>query len=89
VLFSDDGSQIWPSKARLHSARRTYCKDWWNPHWRDRILASVRWLADGDTLSLPAGSDASIVVDITPVTFRSSVGTLSRSGQHEASAAWK
>jgi len=34
VLFSDDGTTIWQSASKLHRARRSACKDWWNPHWR-------------------------------------------------------
>ena len=40
VLFSDEGRNIWTSSARLHSARRSQCSDWWNDSWRDRLLAT-------------------------------------------------
>jgi hypothetical protein len=45
VLFSNDGKAIWKSTRQLHRARRSACRDWWNPHWRDRILAAMHWLA--------------------------------------------
>lgn len=41
VLFSDDGHTIWTDDERLHRARRTQCKGWWNDKWRDLIHAAV------------------------------------------------
>lgn len=74
VLFSTDGSMIWESKSRLHSARRRQCKDWWNPDWRDRILATLHWLADAqDNITIPLGSDVSISVSAQPIKFSSPV----------------
>lgn len=77
VLFSDDGKNIWDGKKRLHKARRKQCKNWWNPHWRDRILATMSWLADGtDFIQLPLGSDVLLRVSIWPLTFVSPVSFL-------------
>jgi hypothetical protein len=74
VLFSNDGYQIWTSAARLHAARRSWCKDWWNNDWRDRISASMVWLGkNSDVLEIPAGSDLAINVDLRPVSFISPV----------------
>jgi len=76
VLFSDDGITIWASTSRLHRARRATCKNWWNQHWRDRVLASMYWIAhrQGESaVSLPLSSSATLRVPITPVTFESPV----------------
>jgi hypothetical protein len=48
VLFSDDGLKLWESAAHMHRARRSQCKNWWNDDWRDRLLATMTGLADGE-----------------------------------------
>ena len=74
VLFSDDGKTIWESKERLHRARRSQCKDWWNDKWRDLIAASVSFLSEGgEVICLPVGSKTRIGVAIRPVTLSSPV----------------
>ncbi len=74
VLFSDDGSQVWASKRRLHRARRSHCRNWWNPDWRDRILAAMAWLSDRNgTLCLKLGSDSTVRVIPIPLTVTSPV----------------
>lgn len=74
VLYSDDGKNIWDSDKKLHKTRRSHCKNWWNPEWRDRLLAAMSWLSEGEEwLTLPLGSDASIEVRSWPVEFNSPV----------------
>jgi hypothetical protein len=74
VLFSSDGKNIWDGKAKLHSARRSHCKDWWNPHWRDRLFASMFWLSGHENaLAIPVSSDTAIVVGMQPIAFNSPV----------------
>ncbi|WP_322509194.1 hypothetical protein [Anaerolinea sp.] len=77
VLFSDNGIQIWDSKTRLHAARRSWCNNWWNPQWRDRLLAMMHFLANQqENFELPVGSNVSIVVHSRPFTFLSPVSYL-------------
>ncbi len=72
VLFSDDGIHIWESKSRLHSARRSWCNNWWNPHWRDRLLAIVTYLSnDQPTFEMCMGGTSSFVVHSQPMIFSS------------------
>src|SRR5258708_6781722 len=72
VLFSDDGASLWESKERLHKARRRNCRSWWNPKWRDLILASASHLAADDGLvHVPLASDVEIQIEIFPVQFES------------------
>lgn len=74
VLFSDDGRSIWTSKARLHRSRRSECKDWWNPEWRDRSIGVMKWLAGGeDYVRLNLGTDGDVEVDPNPIHFKSPV----------------
>lgn len=74
VLFSDDGRQVWASSDRLHRARMNQCRNWWNDDWRDRILATMSWLAQSkDHINIPVGRDSLIRVSTTPIMFSSDV----------------
>ncbi len=74
VLFSDDGQAIWPNKNLLHRARRSQCKQWWNDEWRDRLLGSILWLADGqEHLSLVVGSGETLDLRTRPLEYTSDV----------------
>lgn len=58
VLFTDDGSSPWDNADRMHRARRKVCKNWWNPEWRDRLLAFYHWFkADEEQVLLPTGGE--------------------------------
>jgi hypothetical protein len=74
VVFSDDGQNIWDSPERMHTARRSQCKDWYNPEWRDRMLAAMSQLAGEEgKIKLPIGKDASLEVPNYPLIFKSPV----------------
>jgi len=74
VLFSSDGKTLWSSPERLHKARRNQCKNWWNDAWRDRMLAVMSWLADGNaTISIDIGASGPLVIDRHPMSFESPV----------------
>lgn len=48
LLFSDDGTHIWRSSSKLHAARRSKGKRWFNEEWRDILLALINALRDED-----------------------------------------
>ncbi len=74
VLFSDDGNSIWDDKDRVARARRSQCKNWWNDEWRDRILATMTWLADArNALLIPLGSEVDLRVSARPLVFEAPV----------------
>ncbi len=74
VLFSDDGRTIWDNKKRLHKARRSQCRNWWNSDWRDRILAVMTWLSNEEgQIEIALGSDVTIQVLTYPLMFTSPV----------------
>jgi len=78
VLFSNDGMTIWPSKDRLHTARRSWCKNWWNAEWRDRLMASLAFLATSENqIDLSAGTGVYLGVSTLPSVFASPVSYLS------------
>jgi hypothetical protein len=73
VVFSEDGQNLWESRERQHSARRSQCKNWWNDDWRDRLIAMMCWFAEGlDRITIDCGGD-SIEVGSRPLTFASPV----------------
>jgi len=73
VVFSEDGQNLWESRERQHSARRSQCKNWWNDDWRDRMLAMMTWLAEGsDCITIDCGGSV-IEVAPRPLTFTSPV----------------
>lgn len=74
VVFSDDGQNIWDKPERMHTARRSQCKDWYNPEWRDRMLAAMSWLAgEQANIKLNMGKDLTIEVPNYPIMFKSPV----------------
>jgi len=74
VLFSDEGRNIWTSSARLQSARRSQCSDWWNDSWRDRLLATMSWLArDAPEIAIPLGRELFARLSKFPMRFESPV----------------
>jgi hypothetical protein len=74
VIFTSDGATPWTSHRRMHSARRRQCKNWFNPHWRDRLLATLHWLSQGNSsLRIPCGKLAFIEISSLPQAFESDV----------------
>jgi len=74
VLFSDDGVNIWESHEILHRARRSSCRNWWNPEWRDRLLASLHWLTQSDSeILIAVATNKYIKCGEIPILFESSV----------------
>lgn len=74
VLFSDNGQAVWTDHRRMHRARRSQCKNWHNPEWRDRLLAVIAWLSqERNTLYIPVGEEAKIEVSTQSVGFPSPV----------------
>lgn len=74
VLFSDDGKTIWDNDKRLHTARRGQCKQWWNADWRDRIFASMTWLANASgVIEIPMSATFTMCIANRPLEFVSPV----------------
>jgi hypothetical protein len=70
VIFSDDGETPWSNADRMHRARRSVCKQWWNDAWRDRLLAFCAELGRGsEYLDLPVSGEDAIRMAMTPMTF--------------------
>lgn len=70
VLFTDDGERPWANAGRMHKARRSVCKQWWNREWRDRLLAVCAELGKGAIeLGLPAGEGQVMQLAMVPMSF--------------------
>ena len=77
VLFSEDGKNLIYSDKMMSTLRRSACKNWWNQHWRDRLLASMSWIADKieskPLIRVEMGKDVSIALNCNPVIFTAPV----------------
>lgn len=75
VFFSDDGDHLWDSDKRMHSTRRTYCRNWWNDAWRDRMLVFISQLLDTgqNVITIPLSPTSSLTVSGCPIFFQSPV----------------
>lgn len=74
VLFSDDRQSLWSNKDAMAKARRNQCRNWWNDDWRDRMLATMAFLAEAqERATFPLGTDVSFVLSRFPIPFESPV----------------
>lgn len=68
VVFSDDGKTLWPDHEKQHKARRRACKSWWNDRWRDLLLATMSWAADGKgVVDISVGTKTRVAVESAPL----------------------
>jgi len=67
VIFTLDGKIPLESKAKMHSLRRSFCRNWWNDRWRDLLLAFGSWISTGaETFTLETSGINPIVVSSIP-----------------------
>lgn len=72
VIFTDDGIKPWSKPERMHKARRSVCKQWWNKEWRDRLFAFTSELAKGGkSLAINVGGGQELAVTMAPMNFTS------------------
>ena len=73
VVFTEDGEKPLEG-GRAQQLRRSFCKNWWNPRWRDMLRAFVASMAGGaDQVELPLSPDAAVSMATTPMRFEASV----------------
>ena len=74
VAFSDNGIDTLDSDRRMHSLRRSFCKNWWNARWRDLMLAYATYLSEGTgCITIPVGAKQVVTVMQRPMMFDSPV----------------
>lgn len=68
VVFTEDGYQPLKNSQKMHTLRRRFCKNWWNPRWRDMLLTYL-YLVSGKekTINLPVGSGQFIELCARPM----------------------
>ena len=70
VIFTDDGEKPWDKPDRMHKARRSVCKQWWNREWRDRLFAFTSEIAKGQKeIRLPVAGGIELLVKSKPMNF--------------------
>ena len=73
VVFTEDGQTPLEGR-RAQQLRRSFCKSWWNPRWRDMLRAFVATVAGGaDQAELTLSPDAAVSMATTPMRFEASV----------------
>jgi hypothetical protein len=73
VCFSQDDTP-YDSPKKQHRLRRSQCRTWYNDDWRDRILTSMHYLADGNPeLTVPLSPESSFSVATFPNSVTSPV----------------
>lgn len=77
VIFTDDGAKPWAKPERMHKARRSVCKQWWNAEWRDRLFAFMAEIGGGKKkLAIDVGGGQVLTVTMVPMNFTSPVSYL-------------
>ena len=75
IVFSDDGQTIWNSKKKLHQARRTKGKNFFNEDWRMLMLAFLHSLAkEGEDMDVPLTEQATLRLPTSTLLFESGLG---------------
>lgn len=59
---------MWDDPDKIHKAKMNQCRNWWNPQWRDRILAVMNYLAnDEETIILKLGNAKNLLVNMDKI----------------------
>src|ERR1700730_6293015 len=68
ICFSEDGATALDDAKLTSAIRRRFCKNWWNPHWRQLLEAFCTFLADGkETIEIGLGGREALVVGARPL----------------------
>jgi hypothetical protein len=69
VVLSADGKTALPGE-RTHKRRRRLTKSWWNDVWRDRLVAAMHFLADGNPAIAAAVGNDSFQISTWPLLLK-------------------
>lgn len=70
VVFTENGEIPWSNANRMHKARRSVCKNWWNREWRDRLFAFCSAIGEGQKeLLLTVGENEVMKLSTVPLSF--------------------
>jgi hypothetical protein len=75
VVFTSDGLNPLGDARRLHRLRRSFCKSWRNPKWRDLLLTFWHWLAEGtSSIEVHMGENAVMQLRLPPIILEAPFG---------------
>lgn len=73
ILLSENGELV-TSKRIQQSGRRGQGANWWNKHWKHKLLSTISNLVDKDGIfRIEVGADDYVLVSGEPLTFHSSI----------------
>jgi hypothetical protein len=68
ICFSEDGATALDDPKRTSAIRKRFCKNWWNPHWRQLVEAFCTFLAEGkDGIEIELGGPEALTLGAHPV----------------------
>lgn len=74
IWFTSNGETLIPEASKQHSARRKQGKNWWNNDWRNKTMAFMQYLGEGEgTINLILGSEEVASISVSPIMFESPV----------------
>ena len=74
IRLSDIEGTPLTGKRMIDSRRKYLCKNWWNNHWFNRVLAVSQFLADGEKITIGEQQDEQIIVDTIPLHLKAPIG---------------
>lgn len=75
IIFTWNGKKLINDDGIQHKCRRKQGKDWWNRHWRDKLLNFMRYFAGNDNvITMNVGSEEIVQVSSIPYDFHSQYG---------------
>lgn len=70
IVFTTDGLRTPISTERMKTARRAFCKNWWNDRWRSLMLALASWMAEGkELIVIHSGQGGQLALNAWPHQF--------------------
>lgn len=68
ICFSEDGTKALGDAKRTSAIRRRFCRNWWNPHWRQLLEAFCTYLGDGkEIIEITLNGAESLVLAARPI----------------------
>jgi len=68
ICFSEDGTTALDDPKRTSAIRRRFCKNWWNPHWRQLVEAFCTFLAEGkEKIEIALGGSDALTLGARPL----------------------
>jgi hypothetical protein len=74
IVFTWDGKTLIDKDSIQHRGRRKQGKNWWNKHWREKLLNFLAFFSDDEkNIVIPVGEEQTLKFSVLPVMFSSPV----------------